>query len=150
VREYPAAPRVGVGVVVVDGDRVLLLRRGRPPAQGKWSLPGGLVDLGEPAEAAARREVAEECGLDVRLHGLVGFVDRIVRDPDERVRYHYLLLDFLATPVAGEARAGSDVDAVRWVAVEHVAGLDGTAGLESMIRRALALNAARLAGEGEP
>jgi ADP-ribose pyrophosphatase YjhB (NUDIX family) len=147
MREYPAAPLVGVGVIVVDGERVLVVRRGRPPGAGRWSLPGGLVELGEPVETAARREIAEECGLQVVLHGLVDFVDRIVMDDDGRVRYHYVLLDFLATPavapVVGEARAGSDADAVRWVTLEELAGLDRTAGLEPMIRRALVLDAER-------
>lgn len=143
MREYPAAPLLGVGAIVVDGPRVLLVQRGRPPAVGKWSIPGGLVDVGEPVEAAVRREVAEECGLTVRLHGLVGFVDRIIRDADGRVQYHYVLMDFLATPESGTAAAGSDARAVRWSTLEELRGLDTTQGLDAMIRRALDMNAER-------
>ena len=143
MREYPAAPLLGVGAIVVDGPRVLLVQRGQPPAVGKWSIPGGLVDVGEPVEAAVRREVAEECGLTVRLHGLVGFVDRIIRDADGRVQYHYVLLDFLATPESGTAAAGSDARAVRWSTLEEFRGLDTTQGLDAMIRRALDMNAER-------
>jgi ADP-ribose pyrophosphatase YjhB (NUDIX family) len=148
MREYPAAPLVGVGALVVDGPRVLLVQRGRPPGLGKWSVPGGLVDLGEPVEAAVRREVAEECGIEVRLHGLVGFVDRIVRDAAGRVRYHYVLLDFLATPEAGTVRAGSDARALRWVAPDELGELDVTEGLDAMIRRALAMDGERRRREG--
>jgi ADP-ribose pyrophosphatase YjhB (NUDIX family) len=148
MREYPAAPLVGVGALVVDGPHVLLVERGRPPGLGKWSIPGGLVDLGEPVEAAVRREVAEECGIEVRLHGLVGFVDRIVRDAEGRVRYHYVLLDFLATPDGGTARAGSDARALRWIAPEELGGLDVTEGLDAMIRRALSMDAERRRQEG--
>jgi ADP-ribose pyrophosphatase YjhB (NUDIX family) len=143
VREYPSVPLVGVGAIVVDGERVLLVQRGRPPALGKWSIPGGLVDVGEPVEAAARREVAEECGLGVCLHGLVGFVDRIVHDAAGRVQYHYVLLDFLATPESGAARAGSDARALRWSTLDEIRTLDTTEGLEFMIRRALELDAER-------
>ena len=71
VREYPAAPLVGVGVVLVDGERILVVRRSRPPSAGQWSLPGGLVDRGEDVETAARREISEECGLEIQVHGLV-------------------------------------------------------------------------------
>ena len=134
---------VGVGAIVVDGSRVLLVQRGRPPALGKWSIPGGLVDVGEPVEAAVRREVGEECGLAVRLHGLVGFVDRIVRDAAGRVQYHYVLLDFLATPESGTACAGSDARALRWTTLEELDRLETTEGLEAMIRRALAMHARR-------
>ncbi len=146
MREYPSAPLVGVGAIIVDGPRVLLVQRGHAPAIGKWSIPGGLVDVGEPVESAVRREVAEECGLAVRLHGLVGFVDRIVRDAAGRVRYHYVLLDFLATLEGGSgglARAGSDAAALRWSSLEELARLDVTEGLEPMIRRALAMDAER-------
>ncbi|MGH7321216.1 MAG: NUDIX hydrolase [Candidatus Rokuibacteriota bacterium] len=148
-REYPAAPVLGVGALIVDGPRVLLVKRGRPPALGRWSIPGGLVDVGEPVEAAVRREVAEECGLTVQTHGLVGIVDRIVRDAVGRVQYHYVLLDFLATPDTGAARAGSDARALRWSTPDDLAGLDTTEGLEPMVRRALAMNAARLRQEAD-
>lgn len=149
MREYPASPLVGVGAVVVDGDRVLLVRRGRAPALGRWSLPGGLVDVGEPLEAAVRREVAEECGLAVDVHGLVGVVDRIIRDPGGRVRYHYVLLDYLATPTAGCAEAGSDALAVQWCEPAALGALDVTEGVESMVRRAFALEAERRREEQE-
>jgi 8-oxo-dGTP diphosphatase len=140
VREYPAAPLLGVGAIVLDGPRVLLIQRGHPPGMGQWSIPGGLVDVGEPVETAVCREVAEECGLAVRLHGLVGFVDRIVRDPDGRVQYHFVRLDFLGTPeagTAGAATAGSDARALRWCGVEELGGLGVSDELQAMIRRAL-------------
>ncbi len=148
MREYPAAPLLGVGAIIVDGPRVLLVQRGRPPAVGKWSIPGGLVDVGEPVEAAVRREVAEESGLTVRLHGLVGVVDRIIRDAAGRVQYHYVLLDFLASPESGTACAGSDARALRWSTVEELRRLETTEGLEATIRRALDMNAERLREEG--
>ena len=148
MRPYPDRPVVGVGAVVLDGPRVLLIKRGHAPLKGQWSLPGGLVDRGEDVETAARREISEECGLEIQFHGLVGVVDRIVRGDDGRVRYHYVLLDFLATPAGGTAQAGSDAEALRWVTLEDLAGLDRTAGLEPMIRRALAMDAERRGREG--
>jgi 8-oxo-dGTP diphosphatase len=81
-REYPSVPRVGVGAVVLDASRVLLVRRGKPPLAGKWSLPGGLLELGETTAEAARREVAEECGLTVRVGEVAGILDRVVRDAE--------------------------------------------------------------------
>jgi len=123
VREYPAAPLVGVGAVVLDGGRVLLVQRGRPPALGRWSLPGGLVDVGERLEAAVRREVAEECGLTVEVHGLVGAVDRIVRDDEGRVRSHYVLFDRDGEEVARvDARLSAAVTRRRAGRVAVVAG----------------------------
>jgi 8-oxo-dGTP diphosphatase len=119
--------------------RVLLVQRGRPPALGKWSLPGGLVDLGETTSAAARREVVEECGIEVRLAGVAGVVDRITCDETGRVRYHYVLIDYLAYADSDTVTAGSDAADVRWVMAEHVHTLDVTEGLVDMIRRALAL-----------
>lgn len=150
MREYPSAPLLGVGAVIVDGSRFLLVQRGRPPAQGKWSIPGGLVQVGEPVEDAVRREVAEECGLEVYLHGLVGMVDRIVRDPTGRVQYHYVLLDFLATPAAGTPRAGSDAGDLRWSTLDELPEIEVTEGVASMVRRALAMDAQRLIQERTP
>jgi 8-oxo-dGTP diphosphatase len=148
MREYPTAPLVGVGAVVLEGGRVLLVQRGRPPALGRWSLPGGLVHVGERLEAAVRREVTEECGLALAVHGLVGVVDRIIRDADDQVRYHYVLVDYLATPIAGRLEAGSDARAVQWYEPAALGGMDVTEGLESMVRRALALDTERRAEEG--
>lgn len=122
-----------------DG-HVLLVRRGRPPAQGKWSIPGGLVNLGETTEAAAIREVEEECGLKVRLLGLAGVVDRITRDAQGRVRYHYVLVDYAAVPESGTARAGSDAAEVRWVPIGDLDRYDTTDGLAAMVQRAVRLS----------
>jgi ADP-ribose pyrophosphatase YjhB (NUDIX family) len=115
------------------------VQRGRPPAFGKWSLPGGLVDLGETTRAAVRREVVEECGIEIRLAGVAGVVDRITRDETGRVRYHYVLIDYLAYADSDTVTAGSDAADVKWVPAEHVHTLDGTEGLVDMIERALAL-----------
>lgn len=141
-REYPSHPRLGVGAVILDGGRVLLVKRGGQPSAGKWSLPGGLVDLGETTVEAIVREVAEECGLQITIAGLAGIVDRVVRDDAGRVRYHYVLVDYLAYPVdpgAGTPAAGSDAADVAWVEVDTVERLDITEGLVDMIRRAQAL-----------
>src|SRR6266850_1165580 len=94
-REFPDAPRVAVGAVVLDGERVLLARRGQAPSAGKWSIPGGLVHLGERLEEAVVREVQEESGLRIRVLGLCGVIDRVHRE-GERVRYHYVTTDGLA------------------------------------------------------
>jgi ADP-ribose pyrophosphatase YjhB (NUDIX family) len=121
-REYPPRPVVGVGVVVWHGERVLLVRRGQPPRQGHWSLPGGAQELGETVAAAARREVFEETGLAIEVGEVLATVDMIERD-GERVRYHYTLIDFSAEAVGAELRPGGDAADARWFAPEEVAGL---------------------------
>lgn len=113
-REYPETPLVGVGAVVVDQGRVLLVRRGREPLKGHWSLPGGMLEIGEPLTAGVVREVQEETGLLVETMELVELLDRIHRD-GERVRYHYVIADYLCRVAGGELKAASDADAVRWV-----------------------------------
>lgn len=115
-REFPAAPLVGVGAVVVHQGRVLLVQRGTEPAKGKWSIPGGLIDLGEALSEAVVREVREETGLDVEPIELIELLDRIYRE-DDRVRYHYVIADYLCRVTGGELNAASDAAAVRWV--EH-------------------------------
>lgn len=113
-REYPPRPIVGIGVAVLRPGAVLLVRRGRPPNLGAWSLPGGAQELGETAEAAARRELAEETGLTVGDLHLAANVDSIHRDPDGRVRYHYTILDFAASWQGGAPRPGGDITEVAW------------------------------------
>ncbi|HEY3187042.1 MAG TPA: NUDIX hydrolase [Solirubrobacteraceae bacterium] len=138
-REYPNLPRVGVGAVVLDAGRVLLVRRGKAPLAGKWSLPGGLVELGETTREAVRREIAEECGLTIRVGEVAGILDRVVRDAAGRVRYHWVLVDYVAFVESGTVCAASDADEAQWVEVNAVERLDTTDGLMDMIRRALAL-----------
>jgi mutator protein MutT len=138
-REYPAYPRIGVGAVVLNRGRVLLVRRGGNPSSGRWSLPGGLVELGETTAEAVRREIREECGIDITVVGVAGVIDRITRDAEGRVRYHYVLVDYLAYPQSEAIVAGTDAAECRWVEIERLADLDTTDGLADMIRRAEAL-----------
>ena len=118
-REYPAQPITGVGVVVWHGDRVLLVQRARPPRQGQWSLPGGGQQLGETLTDAARREVREEAGLEVELGEVIATLDLIERDAGGRVRYHYVLIDFVAEAASAELRPGDDAAAARWFTLEE-------------------------------
>jgi mutator protein MutT len=113
-REYPEAPLVGVGAVIVEDGRVLLVRRGTEPMLGQWTLPGGMLELGEALTAGVVREVREETGLTVEPLELIELFDRIHRD-GKRVRYHYVIADYLCRVVSGELNAASDANAVRWV-----------------------------------
>ncbi len=113
-REFPEAPLVGVGAVIVQDGRVLLIRRGTEPLLGQWSLPGGTLELGESLIGGVIREVSEETGLMVEALELVELLDRIHRD-GESVRYHYVIADYLCRVVGGNLKAASDADAVRWV-----------------------------------
>lgn len=120
-REYPPAPIVGVGAVVIDGTNVLLVRRGHEPLKGEWSLPGGVLELGETLPQGVVREVLEETGLVVVPAGVVEVLDRIMQDEvSGRIRYHYVLVDFLCRVAGGTLGAGSDAEEVRWVAREQL------------------------------
>jgi mutator protein MutT len=119
-REFPDAPIVGVGAILIEENRVLLVRRGQDPLKGEWSLPGGVVELGESLEDALRREMLEETGLEVEPAGIIEVVSSIVRDDFGGVRYHYVIVDFLCRRLSGEARSGSDASELRWVAHEEL------------------------------
>ena len=119
-REYPAHPVVGVGAVIVRDAHGLIVKRGHEPRQGEWSLPGGLLNLGESLTDAVRREVKEETGLDVQLGPIVETFDRIHRDADGRIRYHFVIVDYVCWSASGEAVAGSDADDVEWVTAAEV------------------------------
>ncbi len=121
-REYPPRPLVGVGVVVWHGERLLLIRRGKPPRVGHWSLPGGAQKLGETVAEAARREILEETGLAVEVGEVLAVVDLIERD-GLRVRYHYTLIDFSAEVQGPDLRPGGDAADARWFTREEVQGL---------------------------
>ena len=113
-REFPRAPLVGVGAVIVEQGRVLLVQRGKEPLKGHWTLPGGVLEVGESLADGVAREVFEETGLAVEPIELVELLDRIHREKD-RVRYHYVIADYLCRVTGGELLAASDADAVRWV-----------------------------------
>jgi 8-oxo-dGTP diphosphatase len=113
-REYPESPLVGVGAVIVADGRALLIRRGQAPLLGEWSLPGGVLECGETLRDAAIREAHEETGLIVEVGEMLGVYERVIRSEDGRVRYHYVLIDFLCHAVGGELKAGSDAAEVGW------------------------------------
>lgn len=119
----PGQPKVGVGAVLIHEGRVLLIRRGKEPLRGRWVVPGGTVELGETLERALVREIEEETGLIVRPREVVAVFDRILGEGD-RVDYHYVIIDYLCDYVAGEARAGSDAEAVALVTEEELPAYD--------------------------
>jgi ADP-ribose pyrophosphatase YjhB (NUDIX family) len=121
MREYPERPIVGVGAVVLDGDRVLLVRRGNEPLKGQWSLPGGAVEVGETLEAAVAREVLEETGLQVEVGPMIDVLDRIRVDRDGRTRYHFVLIDYLCRPTGGTLCCATDAADATWAAVNDLA-----------------------------
>lgn len=122
-RRYPPAPLVGVAAAVFDHDgRVLLVQRGNPPRQGQWGLPGGLLDLGERLEDGVRREVWEECGIRIQVEEMVATFQPIVHDAQGRVEYHYVVIDFWARHLNGEATPQDDAMAVAWVDQADLAG----------------------------
>ncbi len=141
-REYPEAPVVGVGALIVrrDGDgvvRVVLIRRGNPPLEGHWSLPGGVLELGETVAEGVVREAREETGLEVSAGVVVGTYDRIVRDDEGWVRYHYVLIDLLCAVTGGELRAGGDAADARWVSEVELPSFALVPETELLVRRVL-------------
>jgi 8-oxo-dGTP diphosphatase len=113
-REYPDAPLVGVGAIIIEQDRVVLVKRAHAPLLGKWSIPGGVLEVGETLRQAAVREALEETGLRVEVGELLGVYDRILRDADERTLYHYVLIDFLCRRITGEPQGAGDAAEARW------------------------------------
>ncbi len=141
MRKYPGRPIVAVGAVILDGDRVLLVRRGREPLKGEWSLPGGAVEVGETLEAALAREVREETSLDVVVGPVVEVLDSIRLDADGRTEYHYVIIDYACRVRGGAPSAathGSDAADVRWVPVAELDRYRVTAGAVAVIRKTIA------------
>jgi ADP-ribose pyrophosphatase YjhB (NUDIX family) len=122
-REFPETPLVGIGAIIIENARVVLVKRAHPPLQAEWSIPGGVLEVGELVREAAIREAREETGLTVELGELLGIYDRVLRDANRRVQYHYVLIDFLCRRVAGDLMAASDAAEVRWFTREELPGL---------------------------
>jgi 8-oxo-dGTP diphosphatase len=137
-REYPDRPLVGVGAVIVKVNRVLLIRRGQAPLLGEWSLPGGVLESGETLREATIREAREETGLEVETGELLGVYERVIRSEDGRVRYHYVLIDFLCRAVAGALSVGSDAADVRWFESAELDGLNLPTDTREVIEKGLA------------
>jgi len=137
-REYPEHPLVGVGAVMVEGDRVVLVRRAAQPMAGEWSIPGGLLELGEAMREGAEREALEETGLQVEAGEMLEVLDRIVPDADGKPRYHYVLIDFLCRRIGGELRAGGDAAEARWLSESEIAALGVSDTAVKVVRKALA------------
>lgn len=136
-REYPLAPIVGVGAIIIRDGRVLLVRRANEPNRGQWSIPGGIVELGETLAQAASREAWEECQVEVEGGQVVAAFDLIDRDRAGRIRYHFVLLDLLTRYIGGEPIAGTDALEVRWAGARELDQLDIIPRLVPVIRQAL-------------
>jgi ADP-ribose pyrophosphatase YjhB (NUDIX family) len=137
-REYPESPLVGVGAVIVKENRVLLIRRGTPPLLGEWSLPGGVLECGETLREAVAREAREETGLAVEPGEMLGVYERVIRDDEGRVRYHYVLIDFLCRAAGGDLKAGSDAADVRWFTRDELPALNLAYDANDVVRKGLA------------
>lgn len=136
-RSYPTRPLVGVGAVIRKGQRVVVVRRKAPPLKGRWSIPGGLVDVGETLRHAVVREAREETGLTVKVGKLVEVFERMLHDNRGRTKYHFVLLDYLCRPVKGRLRAGSDAAEARWVTRRELERLPMVESAKRVLRLAL-------------
>ncbi|MBC7130459.1 NUDIX hydrolase, partial [Candidatus Bathyarchaeota archaeon] len=134
-RLYPSQPVVGVGAIIVCDGKILLEKRRSEPGRGKWSVPGGLVELGESPEEAVIREVKEETGLDVADPELIDVVNRITLDEDGRIKYHFVIIDYFVKVRGGELRAADDAEAVQWVSLDKAEEYDITETLRDFLKR---------------
>lgn len=161
-RTYPAFPIPAVGAVILTQEHILLIQRGQPPALGQWTLPGGVVEVGESPEEAIIREVREECSLDITVLSVIEVINRVVHDAQHKIKYHYVIIDYLARCQASAHGApsrdfqkkpeevslpdiastpGADVMDVRWVPFQDLPQYDVTEGLLPIVRAGIAIHA---------
>jgi ADP-ribose pyrophosphatase YjhB (NUDIX family) len=136
-REYPEHPVVGVGAVVVRDGKALIVKRAHEPRKGEWSLPGGLLELGESLQDAVRREIKEETSLDIDVGPIIETFDRVHRDDHGKIRYHFVIVDFLCWANGGDAAPGSDADGVAWVTPAEIDDYGINAHAKAVILRGL-------------
>lgn len=137
-RDYPDRPLVGVGAVIVHDDHVVIVQRGTEPLKGQWSVPGGALEIGETLRECAAREALEETGLQVEAGEVLEVFDAIYRQPDGRIQYHYVLIDFKCRLLGGELRAGADATQATWVTLAELDGYKVAETAKQVIRKALA------------
>ena len=133
-RSYPDQPIVGIGAVIINQGKIALIKRGNEPSKGKWTIPGGLVELGESLEVAVIRETKEETSLEVDNPRLIDVVDNVDLDEHGKVKYHYVIIDYLVHVKAGTAQAASDAEELRWVAFDEVENHNLTASFRLFFR----------------
>jgi len=134
-RWYPQTPIAAVGAVVFKEGKILAIKRGQEPSKGKWSIPGGRIELGETAYEAARREVKEECSIEVKIERVLDSANNIIRDENGRIKYHFVIIDMLARYVSGGIKAQSDAEECKWVTPQELTELDLTPMLREMLTR---------------
>lgn len=134
-RLYPKQPIIGVGVVIIRNDKILLEKRKNDPGKGKWSIPGGLVELGETAEQTVIREVKEETGLEVEKPEHIDVVNNITRDSDDEIKYHFVIIDYFVKLKGGTLHAASDAEELRWVTFDEVEKYDLTTSFREFFQR---------------
>jgi 8-oxo-dGTP diphosphatase len=134
-RRYPTRPLVGAGAVVHRGRRVLLVRRKNPPNEGKWALPGGLVELGETVQDAAVREIKEETGLTIDIEGLLDVQTDLHLDGSSRIEYHYVLVDYLARPISGRLRLNPESSDAGWFSRDQLGRLSMSRGTRTVLKQ---------------
>ncbi len=146
-REYPERPIVAVGGVVIHDSRALLIRRGQPPLEGRWSIPGGILEVGETIAEGIERELREETGVQVRVLELIEIYEKVFRDRDDQPQYHFVILDYLCDFVEGTAEPGGDVTEVVWASEQQLDSLALTGAANRVIRKALSAVRGRVAGQ---
>lgn len=149
-REYPERPVVGVGGVIIAEGRTLLIRRGHPPLEGEWSIPGGTLEVGETVVEGVRRELEEETGIKVRVLDLIEVFERIFPDAQGSTKYHFVILDYLCEAAGGSARAGSDVTDVAWATEPELAKYSLTPTATRVIKKAFQMARERNGSGGRP
>jgi len=137
-REHPKQPLVGVGALIIENGRAVLIKRGKAPLLGEWSIPGGMLELGETLRQGAEREAFEETGLTVKATELLGVFDRVVPDSEGRIVYHYVLIDFLCERISGELQAGADAADAQWLTPEEIRSLPLAEDTAAVIQAAFA------------
>jgi len=134
MRRYPEKPLVGVGAVILSDDKILLVKRANEPNKGKWSVPGGLVRIGEKLKDALRREILEELGVEIDIGDVACVTDEIFYDRDGNVEYHYIVIDFYANIIAGEPKAMSDAEEVEWFGLDEIDEVDAVEFVKKLVK----------------